>query len=349
LEPPSPLIIPAIGIAIGTILTGIEYLKNLNNQINSQTTAANQQANAKAGVCQSMQPNQCGYEGVKNATTDATNPIKELAASNNGLLATLLANLASLVALITTNFAKLFNFLDINAKVEAVKSTITLALTLHNALMLSQSLGTTLTVIIDNVLSVFGNTFRTSEGNQISASEFLGATVKQWIINAVGVENYVQLTETFAQANRIYQTGMNILNTVQSMLDSAASVAQASGINIAKIGNALRDDGTVSPRAYTHMDDTKAGNRPTTLTRFTQLTTTISDLDAKAQNLVTITAAPIQIKESIKQSKEDIKAFNDARDANSEVNKQAKQEKLDQIKLLKPLTEATVGRRDDDS
>ena len=90
-------------------------------------------------------------------------------------------------------------------------------------------------------------------------------------------------------------------------------------------------------------------NTTVDLPRIIHDTNAISDLDTKAQNLVTITAAPIQIKDSIKQTKDDLKVFNDARDTNSETNQQAKQAKLDAIKALKPLTEATVGRRDDDT
>jgi len=322
------------------------------DNINTNTQPNAQQTNAKQGVCDAMQPTQCGFEGVKAATTEATNPIKDIANDNKGLLAGIgatLANMIATLATILTKFTQLFTFLDINAKVEAVKSTMTLALTVHNALMLSQSLGDTLGLIIDNVLNVFGNTFRSTDGTQISASQYLGATVRQWIINVIGADNYLKLSDALATANRIYQTGMNIVSTVQSILDSAASVAQATGINVAKIGNALRDESVVSPRAYTHMDDTALGNRPTTLSRFTALTTTISDLDTKAQNLVTITAAPIQIKDAIKQSKDDIKAFNDARDGNSVEAKAARDAKVEEIKALKPLTEATVGKRDDDT
>jgi hypothetical protein len=303
-----------------------------------------------------MQPQQCGYEGVKQATTEATNPIKDIANDNKGALAGLLNLLATIwdflqdkIGLVLSKVDKIKDFLDLNAKVESVKSTITLALTLHNALMLSQSLGDTLGVIIDNVLNVFGNTFRTTEGAQISASQFLGATVKNWIISAIGVENYTKLSDTFAQANRIYQTGMNILSTTQGMFDAAASAAQATGIKLSLLMNGLRDESVVSPKAYGQQDESALGNRALLLDRFTQLTTTISDADSKAQNLVTITSAPIQIKDSIKQSKDDIKAFNNARDANSAESQALRDAKLEEIKALRPITEATITRRDEDS
>jgi hypothetical protein len=326
------------------------------NEIANNTTAANQQANSATGTCTALQSPTCTLPLANSIVNPVNANANANQAVNDGKFAAILAFLQALQTalslLLTTvigKIDKIKDFLDWNAKVESVKSTINLALTLHNAMMLSQSLGDTLGLIIDNVLSVFGNTFRSTEGAQISASSYLGATVKQWIINIIGIDNYVKFSETIAQWNRIYQTGMNVVSTFQSMLDSAGSVAQASGINIAKIGNALRDGRVVSPQAYVHMDETKEGNRPTTLSRFTQLTTTISDLDSKAQNLVTITAAPMQIKDAIKQSKEDIKAFNDARDVNSTANVEAKQAKIDAIKQLKPLTEATIGKRDDDT
>lgn len=334
------------------VIGATAILQPLLNQINTQTNAANQRQNAKDGTCDALNSPTCTRQvedNIAGKVNNGTNP------STDAKLNTIIGNqvaqdglLAQIIALLTSNFSKLFNFLN-SQVVDRVLTVTTFALTLHNALMLSQSLGDTLGLIIDNTLQVFGNTYKDTEGNQIPFSQYLGANIQQTIINIIGQENYLKLSETLAVANRIYQAGMNVASAVQSILDSAASVAQATGINVAKIGNALRDESVVSPRAYTHMDDTPAGNRATTLGRFEQLTTTISDLDSKAQNLVTITSAPIQIKDAIKQSKEDIKAFNDARDVNSEANQSLKQEKLDQIKALKPITEATIQKRDDDT
>lgn len=348
---------------IAAVLAGLTALKlgsdllvnnSLQNtpkidQIANNTTPQAQQTNAANGACTALNSSSC----TANLANSITNPVIENSNANQaattGKLAELLATIGSLAALITTNFTKLFNFLDLNSKVEAVKSTIVLALTLHNALMLSQSLGDTLGLILDNVLNVFGNTFRSSDGTAISASEFLGATVKQWIINVIGVENYTQLADALAKANRIYQTGMNILSTAQGVFDAAASAAQASGIKLSLLMNAVRDESLVSPRAYPHQDESPLGNRATTLARFEQLTTTISDLDSKAQNLVTITSAPITIKDAIKQSKDDIKAFQDAQNDSSEENIAAKQSRIDAVKALKPLTEVTISPRDDDT
>ena len=346
---PSSPDIGTIATVLGAIGLAISAIGQKTTKIDGQTTPQAQQTNAQQGVCNAFQPNQCGYEGAKQAATEATNPIKDIANENKGMLGALGVNLASILAAIVANFTKLFTFLDINAKVEAFKSTITLALTIHNAMMLSTNLTTTLGAIIDNVLGTFGQTFKSTDGATVTASEFLNATVKNWIIGVIGVDNYTNLTDAFATANRIYQAGINVLSTVQSMLDSANTVVQMTGINVAKIGNAIRDDGVVNPKSYAHMDDTKAGNRPSTLGRFEQLTTTISDFDSKAQNLVTVTAVPTQIKDAVKQSKDDIKAFNDARDVNSTANVEAKAAKLDQIKALKAITEATISKKDDDT
>ena len=318
------------------------------NTIEANTTPTAQQANAKEGFCQSIQPSQCGYEGVKAATADATAPIAATAAANNGLLQTLLGLLQGLNTFLLSNIGKIIDLLN-RQVVDRVMAVTTFAMTLHNALMLSQGIGDTVGAIVDNVLNLTGLSFKNSEGNTVSAGEVIGANFRNFMVNLVGVENYTTLSTTFAQANRIYQAGMNIVNNVQSMLDSAASVAQSSGINIAKIGNALRDNHVVSPREYTHMDDTPEGNRATTKSRFDKLTTLISDADTSLQNLANITGNVVSIKDSVKQSKDDIKAFNDARDANSQVNKDAKDAVLEQIKELKPLTEISIAKRDDET
>jgi len=344
-----------IAATVAALKLGSDLLVNnsLSNspkidQIAQNTTNANQQTNAKAGVCNAMEPQQCGYEGVKAATTEATNPIKDQATANNGLLQTLLALLQGLNTFLLSNIGKILDLLN-RQVVDRVLAVTNFALTLHNALMLSQGIGDTVGAIVDNVLSIGNWSFRNSEGNTVGAGEVIGANFRNLMVNLVGVENYTTLSTTFAQANRIYQAGMNIVNNVQSMLDSAASVAQSSGINIAKIGNALRDNHVVSPRDYTHMDDTPEGNRATKKNRFDQLTTLISDADTNLQNLTNITGNIVSIKDSVKQSKDDIKAFNDARDANSTVNRDAKEAVLTQIRELKPLTEISIAKREEET
>lgn len=352
--PPSPdfgaiaLGITALGITTGSVLTGVDYLKNKADKIDNQTSSTAQQTNAKQGVCDAMQPQQCGYEGVKQATAEATDPIKQTATANNGLLQTLLGLLQALNTFLLSNIGKILDLLN-RQVVDRVLAITTFAMTLHNALMLSQGIGDTVGSIVDSILNLTGLSFKNSEGATVGAGEVIGANFRNFMISVIGQENYTTLSTTFAQANRIYQAGMNIVNNVQSILDSAASVAQSTGINVAKIGNALRDNHVVSPREYEHMDDSAIGNRPTKLSRFQQLTTTISDADSNLQNLASITGSVVSIKDSVKQSKDDIKAFNDARDANSQANKDAKEAIQQQIKELKPLTEITIAKREEDN
>lgn len=345
--PPSPdfgaiaLGITALGITTGSVLTGVDYLKNKADKIDNQTSSTAQQTNAKQGVCDAMQPQQCGYEGVKQATAEATDPIKQTATAMLGLL-------QALNTFLLSNIGKILDLLN-RQVVDRILATTTFAMTLHNALMLSQGVGDTVGSIVDNILNLTGLSFKNSEGATVGAGEVIGANFRNFMISVIGQENYTTLSTTFAQANRIYQAGMNIANNVQSILDSAASVAQSTGINVAKIGNALRDNHVVSPREYEHMDDSAIGNRPTKLSRFQQLTTTISDADSNLQNLASITGSVVSIKDSVKQSKDDIKAFNDARDANSQANKDAKEAIQQQIKELKPLTEITIAKREEDN
>jgi hypothetical protein len=365
--PPTPdnnglAVIAAVSGTLLALKVGSDYLVNKSlettpkiDQILEQTNETNQKTNAASGACTALNSATC-TTGLKDSIVEPINANANAnQAANDGKLSALLALLQAIqtalqgfITAMTSNIGKIMDLLN-RQVVDRVLAVTTFAMTLHNALMLSQGIGDTVGAIVDNILNLTNLSFKNSEGNTVGASEVIGANFRNFMVNLVGVENYTTLSQTFAQANRIYQAGMNIVNNVQSMLDSAASVAQSSGINIAKIGNALRDNHVVSPREYEHMDDTPEGNRAVKKSRFDQLTTLISDADSSLQNLSNITGNVVSIKDSVKQSKDDIKAFNDARDANSAENKQAKEDIINQIKELKPLTEISIAKRDDET
>jgi hypothetical protein len=255
---------------IAALKIGSDFLVNKSleqgtklNQIASNTTPTAQQTNAKQGVCDAMQPNQCGFEGVKQATTEATNPIKDQTAANAGLLAQILAAIANLASTIATLFSNVVGKLDgikeflekvaRSAKLDKVYNLLTFLTVIHNAQMLSGSIATTLMETLSLGLATAG--IKDENESPIDIQAIINSTVENKVKSIIGVENYTTLSDRWKKAVRVYQAAANITYQVRSLWDSAKSLAELTGANVGRIGNALRRDGVVSENAYPSMAD----------------------------------------------------------------------------------------------
>ena len=270
------------------------------NQIAANTTPVAQQTNAKQGVCDAMQPQQCGYEGVKQATTEATNPIKSILEN--------LANiLAPFIAFSQTAFGKILSILN-NTVIDRSLAVMNLATGIHNAAMLTRDIGETLGSVVDNIISLTPLRFTNSEGSQVQFTDFVGSNFRALLVSVLGVENYTSLVLNWQKANTIYHAGMGVLNTTQSMLDPISSAVEYGMENVSKIGNSLKEDGVVSENSYPAMDETIRARR---VNRFQRLNDTLEGAENIASNLSSVTSSAVSIKEDYKQLREDAKDFKD--------------------------------------
>ncbi|MBD2189861.1 hypothetical protein [Pseudanabaena mucicola] len=274
------------------------------DNINNNTSPQAQQANAKEGVCQSMQPNQCGFEGVKQATTEATNPIKSVLDN--------LANiLAPFIAFAQTALGKILNILN-NTVIDRSLAVMNLATNIHNAAMLTRDIGETLGSVVDNVISLTGLRFTNSEGSQVQFTDFIGANFRSFLVSVLGVENYTSLVLNWQKANTIYHSAMAVVNTTQSMIDPISSAVEYGMENVSKIGNSLKEDGVVGENAYPAMDETIRARR---VNRFERLNDTLEGAENIASNLSSITSSAVSVKEDYKQLREDSKELRDKANA----------------------------------
>jgi hypothetical protein len=124
--------------------------------------------------------------------------------------------------------------------------------TLHNAYMLSNNLGQTLTSAFSNVLAALG--FKDAEGNPFDITAIIGTTFDNFAKSALGEKEWGSIKAEWKRFNRIYQAGANILNSVQSIGHSVLGGLNVVGSWNAQIGNALRKWGAVGERAYNWMN-----------------------------------------------------------------------------------------------
>lgn len=264
------------------------------NNIEQNTTPTAQQTNAKQGVCDAMQPNQCGYEGVKAATTDATAPIK--ADSSN-----LLQNVGALASLVDATSNKLDGvktFLEKAARaarLDKVYNLLTFLTVIHNASMLSNSVATTLMDSLSLGLATFG--IKDENESPIDIQQIINKSVEDTVKGVIGTANYNTLSERWKSAVRVYQAGANMLYQVRSLWDSARSLNELTGANVGRIGNALRRDGVVAENAYPAMPDNPM--------MVNSAMTRLQNLEEAASHLSSITSETYGITETVAQIKKD--------------------------------------------
>jgi hypothetical protein len=150
--------------------------------------------------------------------------------------------------------------------------------------MLSNDIGQTLLGIISNVLQLIG--LKDDNGQAFDIGSVISNTVENFIKSMIGAENYQQMSEAFAKANRIYQATTNVLN---SFLNLSQTILQASELIAAytgRIGNALRKSGEVLESAYGWMNPQPKFNR---VTQF------LEGLQNGASTIQMVTQAPLDV------------------------------------------------------
>jgi hypothetical protein len=316
------------------------------DQIAQNTTNTNQQNNAKQGVCDAFQPQQCGFEGAKQASVEATQPIKDVANANNGLLQALLAALQAIQTFLTSNIGKIIDLLN-RQVIDRSLAVMNLATNIHNAAMLTRDIGETLGSVVDNVLNLSGLKFTNSEGAQIQFTDFIGSNFRAFLVSVLGAENYVSLVLQWQKANTIYHATMGVINTTQSMLDPISSAVEYGMENVSKIGNSLKEDGVVSENAYPAMDETIRARR---VNRFERLNDTLEGAENIASNLSSVTSSAVSIKEDYKQLREDSKDLRDKATAFNTADSEARAAlKAELPTEITPITLAPAPAEDEET
>lgn len=148
--------------------------------------------------------------------------------------------------------SKTWNFLQVD-RVLNVLSWIGI---LHNAYMLSNSLGQTLFSAIGNVLDAFGIQKVDEEGNEEAYD--VNEIVNQWVDNfgktTFGVESWTGIKAEWKAFNRIYQAASNIISSLQSITFSMVEMLETISNYTGRIGNALRKSGAVLQNSFNWMN-----------------------------------------------------------------------------------------------
>ena len=178
-------------------------------------------------------------------------------------------------------------------KLDRILIVLTWVNTLHNAYMLSSSLGDTLFSIIDNVVGLF---IKDINGKPIDTKGFFGKKIDEFAATIFGVKNWKEAKDAWKKANRIYQAASNIANTVRSMVDSVGNIAGFCAENTGKIGNALKKYGVISEKAFPSMPE-QVNTKSIWVQR-------LENLNEAAESINMVTSEAVSIKDNLKELKE---------------------------------------------
>jgi hypothetical protein len=171
--------------------------------------------------------------------------------------------------------------------------------------MLSNDIGVTLGQILSNILQVIG--IKDEEGNGIDIGQIINSSVVDFIKSIVGETNYQTISEAWAKANRIYQAGANVLNSLMNVNSVITNALEVIGSYTGKVGNALRAWGVVGEKAYSWMNPQPSFDNKwiTKLQQLQQTASTVqmvSQIPIDATNAVTeLTNAGTEFVKAVKQ------------------------------------------------
>ncbi len=225
--------------------------------IQSQTTPVSQQTNTRAAICDSTNPGGC-------INSNVLQPLQAGQANNLNLFSSLFANLndqlvqnplLQKIDATTTGTSEFVKKAWRTTRVGKILEYLSLAVTLHNAAMLSRNLGASLgdaiSAIANNTISLIKN----EEDNSIDINETLGNTIEGFLTSVLGAANYQNLSETFSKYNRIVNAAANVTYSILSIQAGLAEGLETIGNYTGRIGNALKKSGAVLENSYSWMSE----------------------------------------------------------------------------------------------
>ncbi|HLO88905.1 MAG TPA: hypothetical protein VK203_28410, partial [Nostocaceae cyanobacterium] len=170
-------------------------------------------------------------------------------------------------------------------QIDRALNLFTLITTIHNAFMLSSSIKDTLIQALSNIFFTAG--LKDEDGNAFDINQIINSSVENFVKGIIGAENYQQITENFAKANRIYQAGINVLNSIQNLSSTILVVLELIGSKIAWIGNGLKKSGVVLENAYQWFNPNPNYENP--------WMARLEKLDEAANSVAMVTQIPIDV------------------------------------------------------
>jgi hypothetical protein len=201
-----------------------------------------------------------------------------------------------------------------SSAVDKALQVMTFVGVVHNAFNLSADLGRSFFSLSSSAINATLRTMgvTTGEDTPIDVGAIISGQIEAQMKALIGVENWTQVTQAIASANRIYQAGSNVISNVWSMSDSTRNVLEYTAENTGRIGNALKKERIVAPNAYPDMPERVTARTgvqrkwDNIIEGVEGLQTGVSALDSTFQSVVSINDSIADYKRSTKEFKDSV-------------------------------------------
>lgn len=286
---------------------------------------------ASTGVCRSTAPGGCMQRNVVDKLTGNVGDLinaggTAFSAANNALLLKMNGTLNAVNKTVTTiksvanstnavinhsthGLAAIQNFASTAWKVtraDKIMNGVSLALTIHNAMMLSNNLLSTMSEATNMALDALG--IKDETDTPLDFRKAIKGKINSVLTSILGAEAYAKLTARTAKANRIYQTGINVLDTTRDLFDSAHSIAEIGIEHTGQIGNALRDAGVVAEDAYGEMME-RVNPQNKALRQIAKFRAGADYVEEALDTVSTISSEVIEVKDNFEELRDEKEKF----------------------------------------
>lgn len=181
---------------------------------------------------------------------------------------------------------------------DKVMAGVTMALTIHNAMMLSNNLLSTMSEATNMALNALN--IRDETDSPLDFGTLVKGKITSVLTSILGQSQYEALTARIAKANRIYQSSINLLDTTRNLFDSAQSIAEINARYTGEIGNALRNARVVAEDAYEEMIE-KMNPQSKGLLGLQKFTDGIEAVESAFDSVTQISSNVVEIQDNIGQ------------------------------------------------
>ena len=310
----------------------------------------------EAGVCNSLNGGSCpatpgnpnptqGLGGLRDFLSgkmDAINAsLNATAVAQNSAIMTVVQSTNDAVKHATFGLEAAHKFASTAWKVtraDKIMNGISMVLTAHNAMMLSNNLLSTLSEATNVSLEALG--IRDETDKPLDFGGAVRGKIQEILTSILGAEQYAALTARTAKANRIYQASINVLDTTRNLFDSAHSIAEIGIEHTGQIGNALRDAGVVAEDAYGHMIE-KVSPQNKALRQVAKFREGAELVEDALNTVSSVSSEVIEIQDNFEQLRED------KRDLISEIDLTKEEKELEREEVKEESRVRTDISRDD--
>ena len=157
--------------------------------------------------------------------------------------------------------------------------------------MLSQNAAQSIGDVASNALSLFG--IKDGEGNAIDVNAAIGGAIKDKLVSIFGAANLDAASAAWLKLNRIHQAVSMTVYSIQGTKNALLEADEITGGHIAKVGNALQEQGIIEEDTYDWMNPEPDYQQP-----FKGILGKIDAIEEMSDRVSSVVSTGLEIKEN---------------------------------------------------